>query len=36
MENRNWQHAAGVLWPVIAKSAVARETLTYGQLAPLI
>jgi putative restriction endonuclease len=36
MARRNWQHAAGVLWPVIAKSAKARETLTYGQLAPLI
>jgi putative restriction endonuclease len=36
MEKRNWQHAAGVLWPVITKSAGARETLTYGQLAPLI
>jgi putative restriction endonuclease len=33
---RNWQHAAGVLWPVLTGRAERREPVTYTELAPLI
>lgn len=36
MGNKNWQYAAGVLWPIITAAAKHRATLTYGELAPHI
>lgn len=34
--SKNWQHAAGILWPVLTEAATRRKTLTYGEIAPLI
>ncbi len=33
---RNWDQAAGLLWPHLTKAAAAGTLLTYGDLAPLI
>lgn len=33
---KNWEHAAGILWPVLVDIAKRGKTLTYSDLAPLI
>ncbi|MQX51871.1 HNH endonuclease [Alcanivorax sediminis] len=34
--SKNWEHAAGILWPVLTEAAQKGQTLTYSDLAPLI
>lgn len=37
MPNRkNWDRAAGAIWPALARAAAERTLLTYGEIAPLI
>jgi putative restriction endonuclease len=33
---KNWEHAAGILWPLLTEAAQKKETLTYGELAPSV
>ena len=33
---RNWEYAAGLLWPVLVKKAKAKKKVFYSELAPLI
>jgi putative restriction endonuclease len=33
---KNWDHAAGVVWPVLTDAAKNRKVITYGTIAPLI
>lgn len=33
---RNWEYAAGILWPVLIRKAKAKRTVFYSELAPLI
>ena len=33
---KNWEHAAGILWPVLTRATEDRRTLYYKDLAPLI
>lgn len=33
---KNWYHAAGAVWPVLASAAARRSTITYEQVAPVI
>ena len=32
----NWEHAAGIVWPLLTKAARAKRTITYGRIAPTI
>lgn len=36
VERRNWDHAAGVIWPTLVEAASKRKTLVYSELSPLI
>jgi 5-methylcytosine-specific restriction protein A len=36
MPRRNWQHAAGLIWPILAAAAERHETVTYSEIAPSI
>lgn len=33
---RNWEHAAGILWPALVEAAESKRQINYGDLAPLI
>ncbi len=34
--SKNWEYAAGILWPVLIEAAKKETTLTYSELAPVI
>lgn len=36
MENKNWFHAAGIVWPMLTDAAARGNTITYGNIAPHI
>lgn len=36
MKNKNWFHAAKIVWPLLTAAAERGETITYGEIAPQI
>lgn len=36
MSERSWQYAARLVWPLLTEHAAHHETITYGQIAPVI